>query len=115
MKKSVKFLLFFATILIVISCRKNDHYVRFQNNYNLQVNSVAVGVAQLGDIAPHTGSAYKRINYGEFAISGSIAPTGTNTTGSMLTGSGSIDDKYGIHKYTVILGVDGRISFSQDK
>lgn len=106
MKKLIPALFLFAILLA--SCGKENHTIRFRNNYSQQINHVQVGSATIGDVQAGSTSDYHAINTGNFTISG------TSTSGQALYGSGSISGK-GKHKWTVTLTSAGLISMAEDK
>lgn len=108
MKKLLSVLLTVTLIFIFSSCLKENHSVRFKNDYSQAIHNVVAGNAQLGDVGAGGISGYKPINAGNFSISG------TTTLGQLLSGSGSIKGK-GTHKWTITLSSSGNISIALDK
>jgi hypothetical protein len=100
MKKTIALI---AVILIAFcGCRKENHYVRFDNNYHLSVENLRVGTAYFGTVDPGTITEYVSITSGNFSISGKVS------NGAQLTGSGTVSGR-GKHKWTITLGADGTI------
>jgi hypothetical protein len=106
MKKSLYLVLagflFFAT-----SCLKEDHTIRFRNNFRESILNVRLGNADIGTVGIGGVSSYKSITTGDFNISGNTSSGGT------LSGSGSITGK-GKHKWTVTLSSSGSITMEED-
>ncbi len=108
MKKLI-FLLIIPVIAFTFSaCLKENHTVRFRNNYNSTLTNIVAGNARLGTVTPGQTSGYQSINTGNFTISGSAA------NGQVLQGGGSIKGK-GKHKWTITLNSSGGISMAEDK
>jgi hypothetical protein len=108
MKAILKTLLISSLILLFTACIKENHTVRFTNNYHLTINSVHIGTAFIGTVDPGQTSQYVKINAGNFQI------TGTSSNGGALMGSGTISGK-GKHKWTVALNSAGTVSMMEDK
>jgi hypothetical protein len=108
MKKLLSISILVSALFLLTCCVKDDHTVRFKNDFNKTINNVVAGTAQLGTVAPGNTSDYKSINTGEFKISGSAA------TGEQLTGEGTITGK-GKHRWTITLSPSGIVSMSEDK
>lgn len=108
MKKILGIVLLVAITSFFTACLKENHSVRFQNNYSLTLYDVYVGTASLGTVGAGSVTGYQSINTGNFDI------TGTTSAGQKLSGSGSLSGK-GKHKWTVTLSSSGTVSIAEDK
>lgn len=108
MKKIIPLVLIATVILLFTSCLKENHKIRFQNNFSQTINNIVAGSAHIGTVGAGSTSGYFSINTGNFSISGSTP------AGQQLTGSGSITGK-GTHKWTLVLSGSGTLSLSLDK
>jgi hypothetical protein len=106
MKRTTILLVALLTLLLT-SCMKEDHQVRFRNNYPLAIHNVRIGQATFGTVNANSASGYKAIHTGDFSISG------VADNGAPLTGSGTLSGK-GKHKWTVTLNSAGSISMKED-
>jgi hypothetical protein len=108
MKKLISLASLSIFFLFFTSCFKEDHRIRFQNNFSLKINDVNAGNANLGSVNSGETTDYASIATGNFNI------TGTATNGNKLQGSGSVSGK-GKHKWTIKLSSTGGLSISEDK
>jgi hypothetical protein len=96
------------TMILLTSCVKTEHKIRFQNLYSLDVENLKIGSDAFGTVASGATSDYQSIPEG----SGNI--TGYSTTGQYLSGSYTVSGK-GQHNWTVILSAAGTMSIKNDK
>jgi hypothetical protein len=108
MKSLIRYSLFLVLTFLLSACLKENHSVRFKNNFSEQINSVKIGTADIGNVASGATSDYKSIQSGNFTISG------TSASGQPLNGTGTITGK-GKHKWTVTLSNSGTIGIAEDK
>ena len=96
-----------ALLLVFTSCAKDEHQVRFDNQFELQINNVTIGSDGFGDIPPGQSSTYKELPQGQLTI------TGQSNKG-YITGTAHISGK-GEHQWTVRLLTDQSIILVKDK
>ena len=108
MKKTFSRALIAAIVFTFFSCLKEDHKIRFKNNYSQVLYNVSAGSASFGTVVPGGVSGYQSVNAGNFTISGNTS------TGQPLIGGGSVTGK-GKHKWTLTLSAAGQVSIAEDK
>ena len=98
-----------SLLLFTNSCKKEDfHSVRFKNNYIEEVNHIKVGDVPFGTVEVGETSSYSAIELGTHKVSGSTP------SGSILSGSITIEGSGETPKWTIIFNNDGSTSYIRD-
>src|SRR5690606_6403497 len=97
------FLLLSVLSLYLTGCFKENHTIRFKNQYHEAISDVRIGTAYIGTVRASSTSHYESINTGNFDL------TGVSESGAPLSGSGTISGK-GKHKWTLTLSSAGTIA-----
>jgi len=108
MKKIISLTFLAAIIFLFYSCFKENHKIRFRNDYATTIFNAAAGSASFGSVPSGSVSDFQSISTGNFNISG------TTNTGRQLTGSGAVSGK-GTHKWTITISTSGHVGIEEDK
>ncbi len=103
-----KFFFLAGFILLLTSCVKTEHKIRFKNLYSETINDVKIGPDDFGTVSSGVITNYQSIPEGNGAI------TGNNGSNGQLSGVYAIRGK-GKHLWTATLSASGDLSIAEDK